>query len=104
MKTLLGPRLLVELEPESEHFKEASSLVRPETVHETAIGFGKVLMLGTGVETKNGIAPIEGVEEGDRVAFIKFLAQTETNKALSHSLDEDQLIIELKDVVVVIPG
>ena len=104
MKKLLGPRLLVEIEPDEEYFKGANSIIKPETVHESPIGFGKVVMVGMGTETKKSLAPIEGVKVGDRVAFIKFLVETQTNQALALSMGDEKLIVELKDVVVVIPG
>ena len=101
---LLGPRLLVALAPDEAYFKGSNSIIRPDTVHETAMGIGKVLNVGTGTSTENGRAPIEGVEVGDKVAFVKFLKETQTNKAISHTIGEENLIIELKDVVAVMPG
>ena len=97
---LLGPRLLVRMEKEASTFK-GSSLVKPETVHETAIGWGEVLSLGHGHYTDVGLVPLEGVKVGDRVAFIKFLKEGHSNKSLQHVLGEDRLIIRMEDVVVV---
>lgn len=101
---LLGPRLLVEIEPEDAYFKGSNSIIKPDTAHDTVMGFGKVLEVGTGTPIKSGRAPVNGVEVGDRVAFVKFLKETQTNKGISHIIGEDRLIIELKDVVVVVPG
>lgn len=97
---LIGPRLLIELEDEAEFFAN-SLLVKPDTVHEGAQGWGKVLEIGDGVPTRAGKVPIRGVKLGDRVAFVKFLKKTQSNEALAHVLGEDNLIIEFKDVVVV---
>jgi len=97
---LIGPRLLVELEDEEEFFAN-SLIVKPETVHQTAQGWGKVLGVGDGVPTRAGKVPIKGVRVGDRVAFVKFLKRTQANEALAHVLGEKNLIIEFKDVVVV---
>lgn len=100
---ILGPRLLVEMEPEDSVFK-GYSIIKPDTVHDTAIGFGKVLDVGTGTPTRSGRAPVEGVKVGDWVAFVKFLKETQSNRAVAHTIGEDNLLIELKDVVVVIPA
>ena len=102
---LLGPKLLVEIEDEEAFFKGYNTIIKPETVHDSAQGWGKVLSLGTGTRLKDGgTAPIKGVKVGDRVAFVKFLKEAQTNKSLAHVLGEDKLIIELRDVLVVEPA
>ncbi len=102
---LLGPRILVELEQEEDFFQQYRSLVKPESVHETAQGWGKVLQMGDGTRLKHGDkAPIRGVKVGDRVSFVKFLKEAATNKSIAALIGEDKLIIELKDIVVVEPS
>jgi len=96
----LGPKLLVQVHEEAGHF-ENSALVKPETVHETAISWGTVQSVGDGYPTPNGRVPITQVKEGDEVAFVKFLREGHTNKALASAIGPDQLIIDMKDVVVV---
>lgn len=88
------------MEKEAGTFK-GSSLVKPDTVHETAMGWGEVLGLGHGHYTDIGIVPLEGLKVGDRVAFVKFLKEAHTNKAVQQTLGEDELIIRMEDVVVV---
>jgi co-chaperonin GroES (HSP10) len=100
---VLGPRLLIKIEDEAEFFKD-SVLVKPDTVHETAVGWGEVLGIGEGYDTRKGIVPIEGVKVGDRVAFIKFLKEGHTNKLVASVIGEDMLIVEAKDIVVVQPA
>lgn len=101
--TPLGPRLLIEIEPEAGTF-QGSSLIKPDTVHESAVGWGKVLAIGSGTPTKAGLVPVEGIKVGNKVAFIKFLREAHTNKALASTLGDDLLIIELKDVVLIDDG
>lgn len=99
---LLGPKLLIEMEDEESFFKGYNSIIKPETVHDSAQGWGKVLSLGTGTRLKDGgTAPIKGVKVGDRVAFVKFLKEAQTNKGLANVIGDDKLIIELRDVLVV---
>jgi hypothetical protein len=48
--------------------------------------------------------PIKGIEVGDRIAFIKFLKEARSNILVADKLGKDQLIIELKDVLLVDHG
>jgi co-chaperonin GroES (HSP10) len=102
---LMGPRLLVEMDDEEAFFKGYNSIIKPDSVHDSAQGWGKVLSLGTGTRLKDGsMAPIEGVRVGDRVAFVKFLKEAQTNKSVAALLGDDKIIIELRDILVVAPS
>ena len=97
---LTGGRLLVRMDPEPDKFKD-SLLVKPGTVHESAVCWGEVLGIGHGHYTDIGLVPIKGVKPGDRVSFIKFLKEGRSNKQLSQSLGDDKLIIRMEDVLLV---
>jgi len=99
---LIGPRLLVEIENEEAFFEGYNSIIKPESVHDSAQGWGKVLTLGSGTQLRDGeTAPIKGVKVGDRVAFVKFLKETQSNKNLAAVIGDNKIIIELRDVLVV---
>ena len=97
---LLGPRLLVRMDPESSTF-QGSELIKPDTVHDSAVCWGEVEGIGHGHYTDVGLIPVEGVKVGDRVSFIKFLKEGRSNKQLSQSLGDDMLIIRMEDVLLV---
>ena len=63
-----------------------------------------MLAVGDGTPTKAGKIPVSGIEVGNKVAFIKFLREAQTNKALASTLGDGLIIIELKDVVLIDDG
>jgi len=93
----------VQMEKEPKTFK-GSQLAKPDTVHETAVGWGEVVALGHGHYTGKGIVPMTELKVGDRVAFIKFLKEAQTNKAIQHTIGEGRLMLKIEDVLVVQSG
>ena len=102
---LLGPRVLVKLDEEPDHFS-GNIIVKPETVHETAEIEGTILKVGTGHPiTKGpnagGRVPITEVKPGDKVCFIKFLKDTIENPILQTKFGEGIIILKMHDIIYV---
>lgn len=95
----LGERIVIKMLPEPEMF-EGSILFKPETVHQTAIGYGIIQAFG-----KHKLNVFPGYKEateykvGQKLLYIKFLVETGTSKGVMRSLGDDTIIIEFKDVL-----
>lgn len=102
---ILGPRILVKMDEEKTHFGD-SIIVKPESIHETAEIEGTVLKVGTGYPITRGpdagkTAPIDEIDPGDKVCFIKFHGQTVENPQLQTMLGEGVFLIKVQDVLYV---
>lgn len=94
-----GEHIIVLVDKEQTTFTN-SCLVKPETVHEDAVGSGIVESIGWHHKTMKVVEKvISEIKPGDRVYFIKFLKETNTNKLLSSTIGDDRIIIEFKDVL-----
>lgn len=101
---LLGPRVLVKVDEEPDKFF-GTSLVKPETVHESAEIEGTVVSVGTGYPIKKGPdagknRPIE-LSPGDRVGFIKFYGDTGENPRLQTLMGAGYIILKTHDILYV---
>jgi co-chaperonin GroES (HSP10) len=98
---VLGPRLLVQMDEEPEHFS-GGVIIKPESVHEVAETMGTVRRVGSGynIEVAPGRYPL-GVSEGDRVCFIKFYRNTKENECIQSMLGDGLVIIRIQDVLFV---
>jgi len=97
---ILGPRILVKMDEEAEYFS-GGVLVKPSTVHEQAEIMGEVLAVGTGmsVNKKPGRIPIEDIEVGDRVYFVKFHELAGDNPYVRTMLGKGYMILDVRDVL-----
>lgn len=97
--------ILIRVDEESE--VTAGGLIKPADATESVQGTAEVLAVGPGLWTKpkNGGPPERistGVEKGDGVVFIKYLAKTRTNEQLSQwHLGVRELLIKPGDVLLI---
>lgn len=99
---LMGDRILVRVDPESD-MVASGLLFKPDDAHETIIQTGEVLDVGPGrwAERKNERIPV-GVEPGEGVVFIKFVAtNTKTAQALQAHLNDNEALLTPNDVLLV---
>ena len=103
---LLGDRVLIKMDPESDMM--ASGLLhKPEVAHDGIMRTAEVMQVGPGKwKEKKGMPTREripvGVEVGEGVVFIKFVADsTKTAQALQFHLEKDEAILSPNDVLLV---
>lgn len=92
--------ILIKMDPESDMV--ASGLLhKPETAHEGVLRTAEVIKVGPGKFPTKGDARIPvGVEPGEGVVFVKFLADTtKTAQAIQHHLGPDEALIKAGDVL-----
>lgn len=95
----LGERIVIKMLPEPEMF-EGGILYKPETVHQTALGYGVIQAFGKHkLNVFPGYKEATEYEVGQKVIFIKFNRETGTNKGVMQSLGDDTIIIEFKDAL-----
>jgi len=99
---LMGDRVLIRLDPESD--KTMSGLLfKPDDAHESVLRTGEVIDVGPGRWTEKGDKRIPlGVEIGEGVVFIKFVAtNTKTAESLQMHLNEGEALITPNDILLV---
>jgi len=81
----------------------SGNIVIPDAAHESVMAIGRILGIGPGkwYDCKGKwIRPgIQGLKEGDRVLFIKFLQVTETAKATQRALEAGQFFMKPRDIL-----
>ncbi len=97
---LLGERILVRMDEEM-RMTASGTLYLPDDSEEHVYACGRVLKLGTGRTTKKGVVRVQGVEVGEKVAFIKFVKETHTHKSLREVLGPDLIILGPDDILLV---
>ena len=100
----MNDNILIKVDEESE--VTAGGIIKPDDATESIQGTAVVVAVGPGKWTepkKKGVQPKRipvGVEVGDGVVFIKYLAKTRTNEQLRQwHLQERQLLIKPGDVL-----
>lgn len=100
---LQGNTVLIKLDPESNK-TQSGILYKPDGAHEHVLRTGVVLQVGPGkylTDDTDARQPM-GVEPGDGVLFIKFVAtHTETAKSIREYLKEDEALLQLSDIMLV---
>ena len=101
MIQLMGDRVLVQMDPlkvmsDGGIFYPNDDAVTEEDIHV----WGTVLATGPGKWAKKAAKRVPmGVEVGDRVLFIRYLAKVQTNRSLSVFLEDGQIILEESDIL-----
>jgi co-chaperonin GroES (HSP10) len=98
---LFNDLILVRLDPESD--KLASGLFKPEKAHEHVFRTGEVVDTGPGQWAKKASVRIPtGVQKGDGVIFVKFVAtHTETAKSIQKVIGKELALLHQSDIVLV---
>lgn len=100
----MGDNILIEVDPEQDQIATESGvkLFKPQGACEHVLNTGVVLATGPGKKYDSGKIVPTGVEPGDGVVFIKFVAgYTETGKAIQHVVGKNKSIIKPNDVLLV---
>lgn len=100
----MNDNILIKLDPEVDQIATESGvkLFKPQGACEHVLNTGEVVATGSGKKFESGKIVPTGVEPGDGVLFIKFVAgYTETNKAIQHVVGKDMAIIKPSDVLLV---
>ena len=99
---LLHDNILIKLDPEKETIG-SGLLIKPQNAHEHVLRTAKVVQVGPGRWAKGAAVRIPvGVEVGDGVVFIKFVAtHTETAKSIQKAVGLDHAIIKPEDVLLI---
>lgn len=92
----MGGQILIKKEP-----RESSKLA-VDIFKVDAIEHGTVIAVGPGKVTRKGVRTPPEVKVGDKVMYIFALTLTESAKSLAHVLDEDEFLLEEKDILGVI--
>lgn len=103
MIKLMGNRVLVQMDPLKVLSEGGIHYPNSDAVTENDIHiWGTVLSTGPGKWAAKAAKRVPmGVEVGDRVLFIRYLAKVETNKSLSGFLEDGQIILEESDILCV---
>lgn len=99
----LNDNIVIKIDPESNQVMTGSgiTLYKPDGACEHVLNTGEVVSTGAGKKCRKGTVPT-GVEPGDGVLFIKFIAgYTETNKAIQHVIGKNLAVIKPKDILLV---
>jgi hypothetical protein len=95
---ITGNNLLVRPDPEP---KQVGLIHLPDGVCEGVMNTGVVLARGYVMAKAEFHTPIPGIQKGNRVAFIRFLAKQDSNTQLSARLGESVIRIRASDVTLV---
>lgn len=97
---ILGNRVLVRADKPRELSK--NGLIQfPNGAMEQVNTTGTILAYGT-VNTKKGeCPPIEGIEVGEKVVFIRFLADQHSSKAMQARLEDGVFSIAPSDIILI---
>lgn len=101
----VNDQVLVYLEPEMDKFAAAPSLVKPDSAKaDHVFRVGRVVKVGPGNwHHKKPIRLPVGVEPGERVLFVKFVAtHTKTAESIQHALGKDFALLKSKDLLMAV--
>lgn len=93
-----GNNLLVRPDPEP---KQVGLIQLPDGACEGVMNTGVVMARGYVMAQAEFHTPIPGIEQGDRVAFVRFLAKQDSNVQLTERLGEPVIRIRASDVSLV---
>jgi co-chaperonin GroES (HSP10) len=93
---ILGNRLLVQID-EPPSVSANGLILYPSGAMEHANNTGTILAFGTIWKGAERI-PIPGLEVGQKIVFVRFLAEQHTNKNIRHTLGKDLIQLAPSDV------
>lgn len=103
---MLGKNILVRMDPPPEMTR--GGIVIPDTGHADIFATGEVVAVGRiptvtrdadNNITSWGLIPIPGVSVGDRVLYIKFLADQDSNKGVRAIMGDDLIKMQASDIL-----
>lgn len=100
----MNDNILIQVDPEANQIATESgvTLYKPDGACEHVLNTGVVLATGPGRKYDSGKIVPTGVEPGDGVLFIKFIATyTETGKSIQHVIGKNKAMIKPGDVLLV---
>lgn len=93
-----GNNLLVRPDPEP---KQVGLIHLPDGACEGIMNTGVVLARGYVMSQADFHTPIPGIKQGDRVAFVRFIAKQDSNVQLGERLGEPLIRIRASDITLV---
>lgn len=100
----MNDNILIEIDEETDQIATETGvkLFKPAGACEHVLNTGVVVATGKGRKFASGEVVPTGVQPGDGVLFIKFIAgYTETNKAIQHVVGKNMALIKPGDVLLV---
>lgn len=97
----INDSVIIKLDVEDE--KTKGGLYKPQGANEHVFRTGVVQSVGPGEISKKGKHLPVGVEPGDRVLFIRFVAtHTETAKSVRQIIGEEEALIHGQDILAIV--
>jgi len=100
----MGDNVLIRVDPETDQIATESGvkLFKPQGAHEHVLATAEVVATGPGKLTKSGVRSPTGVEPGEGIVFVKFVATyTETGKSIQHAIGKGMALIKPNDIFLV---